>query len=74
MNTSYCQTGNMLSAFMKNRSCETQLIIVINDWTKILDAGGQVDTFKLDFQKAFGTPPHELLKYKLYEYGISGKT
>ena len=31
-------------AFRKNRSCETQLITVINDWAKILDAG-QVDTF-----------------------------
>ena len=29
--------------FWKNRSCETQLITVINDWSKILDAGGQVD-------------------------------
>ena len=49
-------------AFRKNRSFETQLITVINDWAKILDAGGQVDTFILDFEKAFDTPPHELLK------------
>ena len=61
-------------AFRKNRSCETQLIIVLNDWAKILDAGDQVDTFILDFQKAFDTPPHELLKCKLHGYGISGKT
>ena len=27
-------------AFRKNRSCETQLITVINDWAKILDTGG----------------------------------
>ena len=40
----------------------------------ILDAGGQVDTFILDFEKAFDTPPHELLKCKLHGYGISGKT
>ena len=56
-------------AFMKNRSCETQLITVINDWANILDAG-QVDTFVLDFEKAFDTPHHELL----HGYGISGKT
>ena len=61
-------------AFRKNRSCETQLITVINDWAKILDAGGQVDTFILDFKKAFDTPPHELLKCKLHRYGIGGKT
>ena len=46
----------------------------MNDWSKILDAEGQVDTFILDFEKAFDTPPHELLKYKLHGYGISGKT
>ena len=61
-------------AFRKNRSCETQLITVINDSAKILDAGGQVDTFILDLEKAFDTPPHELLKCKLHGYGISGKT
>ena len=61
-------------AFRKNHSCETQLITVRNDWAKILDAGGQVDTFLLDFEKAFDTPPHELLKCKLHGYGISGKT
>ena len=43
-------------------SCETQLATVINDWAKILDNKGQVDTFILHFEKAFDTPPHELLK------------
>ena len=52
-------------AFRKRHSCETQLTTVINDWAKILDNGGQVDTFILDFEKAFDTPPHELLKSKL---------
>ena len=61
-------------AFRKKHSCETQLITVIDDWAKILDKGGQVDTFILDFEKAFDTPPHELLKCKLYGYGIGGKT
>ena len=57
-------------AFRKKHSCETQLITVIDDWAKILDKGGQVDTFILDFEKAFDTPSHELLKCKLYGYGI----
>ena len=47
---------------------------MINDWAKILDKKGQVDTFILDFEKAFDTPPHELLKSKLFSYGIGGKT
>ena len=59
-------------AFRKNRSCESQLITVINDLAKGLDAGSQVDTFILDFETAFDTPTHVLLK--LHGYGISGKT
>ena len=61
-------------AFRKNRSCETHLITEITDWAKILNAEGQVDTFILNFGKAFDTPPHELLKCKLHGYGISEKT
>ena len=69
---------NLLSdfqhAFRKGHSCETQLTTVINHWAKLLDNRGQVDTFILDFEKAFDTPPHELLKSKLLSYGIGGKT
>ena len=69
---------NLLSdrqhAFEKGHSCETQLTTIIKDWVKLLDYRGQVDTFILDFEKAFDTPPHELLKSKLFSYGIGGKT
>ena len=47
---------------------------MIDDWAKVLDNHGQVDTFILDFVKAFDTPPHELLKSKLFSYGIDGTT
>ena len=53
-------------AFRKWHSCETQLATVINDWARLLDNKGQVDTFILDSEKAFGTAPHELLKSKLF--------
>ena len=43
-------------AFSGWHICETQLATVINDWAKILDNKGQVDTFILDFEKAFDTP------------------
>ena len=66
--------SNKQHAFRKWHSCETQLATVINDWDKILDNKGQVDTFVLDFEKAFDTPPHELFKSKLFSYGIGGKT
>ena len=60
-------------AFRKRHSCETQLTTVINEWAKILAKRGQVDTFIVEFEKAFDTPPHELLKSKLFSYGIGGK-
>ena len=44
-------------AFRKWYSCETQLATMINDWAKILDNKGQVDTFILDFEKHL-TLPH----------------
>ena len=57
----------------KWHSCATQLIMVIDDWAKILDNQGQIETYILDFEKALDTPPHELLKSKLFSYGIGGK-
>ena len=60
-------------AFQKRHSCETHLITFINDWTKFLDKGGQVDPFILDVENAYDAPTHVLLKYKLYGYGICGK-
>ena len=47
---------------------------MIDGWAKVLDNHGQVDTFILDFEKAFDTPPHALLKSKLFSYGIGGTT
>ena len=44
--------------FRKWHSCETQLTKVIDDWAKILNKQGQVDTFILDFEKVFDTSSH----------------
>ena len=61
-------------AFRKGHICETQLTTVINDWAKIFANSGQVDIFILDFEKGIWYTPHELLKSKLFNYGIGGKT
>ena len=60
-------------AFRKNRSCETQLVNVIHDWAEAIDNQQQTDIFILDFEKAFDTVPHELLKSKLHGYGVNKK-
>ena len=57
-------------AFRKGHSCETQLINVIDDWAASIDERKQTDIFILDFEKAFDTVPHELLKCKLQKYGV----
>ena len=54
----YKLLSNRQHAFRKGHSCETQLTTVKNDWPKILDNREQVDTFILDFEKAFDTSPH----------------
>ena len=51
--------------FVLNRSCMTQLLYVMEDWTKWLDSGNCIDNIFLDFQKAFDSVPHERLLSKL---------
>ncbi|CAC5377680.1 unnamed protein product [Mytilus coruscus] len=57
-------------AFRRRHSCETQPINVIHDWATSIDNRKQTDIFILDFEKAFDTVPHELLKSKLHKYGV----
>lgn len=62
-----CQHG-----FVANRSCVTNLISVIDDWTDSLDDGVPIDAAYLDFAKAFDCVPHLRLLKKLEAYGIGG--
>ena len=41
--------------FRKVRSCATQLIEVMEQWTEYLDKKNSIDVIYLDFQKAFDT-------------------
>ena len=59
--------------FRSGLSCVTQLLEVIDDWTKMLDERKSIDVIYFDFQKAFDTVPHERLLEKLHSYGIRGK-
>ena len=58
--------------FRMKRSCETQLIVTIEQIQRQLDQGKQVDMLILDYSKAFDTVAHERLLRKLAYYGIQG--
>ena len=58
--------------FRAGYSCETQLVITIDDLTRNFDQGYQTDVAILDFSKAFDTVPHSKLLQKLSSYGITG--
>ena len=70
-------TNNLLSpyqfGFTPGRSCATQLLHVLDYFTRHLDNGDSVDVIYLDFQKAFDSVPHQRLIQKLSSFGIHGK-
>jgi len=64
--------NNSQHGFRKKRSCITQLLHVVEDFTKLIDDKKCIDVLYLDFKKAFDTVPHERLFKKIGSYGITG--
>ena len=56
--------------FWKRCSCESQLILPVQDLGKRLNDGEQIYTVLLDFSKAFDKVPHQRLLEKLCHYGV----
>ena len=59
--------------FREGRSCLTNLLETLEQWTEIIDEGDSIDVAYLDFRKAFDLVSHEHLIYKLSKYGIKGQ-
>ena len=58
--------------FRKGRSCLTNLLVTLEEWTKLYDEGLPIDVLFLDFKKAFDSVPFGRLLYKLHRCGIVG--
>ena len=73
---SYFLSNKLFSAkqfgFITCRSTMLQLLNLIDQWTKYLEDGGQIDVIYTDFEKAFDKVPHRRLLSKLSTYGING--
>ena len=55
---------------MKGRSTVTQLLQILDEWTKALETGGRIDVIYTDFEKAFDKVPHKRLLSILRSYRI----
>ena len=62
-----CQHG-----FRSKRSCETQLLSLVQELHQDLERKEQVDMVVLDFSKAFNKVLHKSLIAKLQNYGVRG--
>ena len=60
--------------FREKRSCETQLIMLVDELAKNMQLGKQTNLILLDFSKAFDKVAREKLLLKLHFYGIRGNT
>ena len=58
--------------FREKRSCEKQLIMLVDELSKSMQSGKQTDLILLDFSKAFDKVAHEKLLSKLNFYAIRG--
>ena len=56
--------------FRENRSCETQLTMLVEDLARGASRGKQTDLILLDFSKAFDKVNHSKLIWKLHQYCI----
>ena len=62
--------SNKQYGFRKKRSTQLQILRILDDWTRAVQEGYQVDAIYTDFEKAFDKVPHNRLLQKLRSYNI----
>ena len=74
--TYYLEAENLLDnnqhGFRTGRSCQTNLLLTLESWTRSIDDRVPVDAIYFDFSKAFDAVPHGRLLHKIRMYGIDG--
>ncbi|KAK7087818.1 hypothetical protein V1264_021822 [Littorina saxatilis] len=73
---SFAETNGILReeqhGFRSKRSCESQLLGLVDELSDDLEKGKESHALIMDFSKAFDRVCHELLLHKLHHYGIVG--
>ena len=74
----FLESHNILTprqhGFRRGHSCESQLILAVDDWAQATDPGLQPHIRNFGLSKAFASVPHHRLLLKIEAYGIRGTT
>ena len=63
---------NLQHGFVPGKSCQPNLLLMLNFLNESIENATDADLVYLDFAKAFDLVPHNRLICKLHNYGISG--
>ena len=63
---------NLQHGFVPGKSCQSNLLLMLNFLTELIENETDTDLVYLDFAKAFDSVPHNRLICKLHNYGFSG--